>query len=85
MNSPFFRALRERQPHDENLLRTCPLHDHPEVLREVVASSGAHPTHPGAEEVITKFADKMDKYAQEWAKVADPIWEKEYKHKIKKR
>lgn len=85
LNSPFFRALRERQPHDENLLRTCPLHDHPEVLREVVASSGAHPTHPGAEEVITKFADKMDKYAQEWAKVADPIWEKEYKHKIKKR
>jgi MoaA/NifB/PqqE/SkfB family radical SAM enzyme len=81
LDSSFFRALRARQPHDKNLLRTCPVHDHPEVLREVVASTGAHPTHPGAEQVITKLAPQMDAYAKEWAKVADPLWEKQYKKK----
>ncbi len=81
LNSHYFKAFRSRMPFGENLLRPCPLHDHPWAMREVVKEAKAHPTCAGAEYVITDLAHQLDDYAREWKKVADPIWEKEYKRK----
>ncbi len=81
LNSPYFKAFRSKMPFCDNFLRPCPLHDHPWILREVVKETKAHPTYEGAEHVLTDLAPSLDDYAREWKKVADPIWEKEYKRK----
>jgi len=44
LNSTYFKAFRSRMPFGENLLRPCPLHDHPWILREIVKETNAHPT-----------------------------------------
>jgi hypothetical protein len=65
----FFRALRDRQPYHEDLRRPCVLIDAPHVLREVVAETGARPTHPGAESLLTEFAPFLDDYTREFSEV----------------
>ena len=84
LSSPLFRKIRDAQGEHDNLLRPCMLIDHPEVGREIFASEGAYPTHDGADEIFTALADRMDDYAGEYADVADPVWEDEFKdHPVK--
>jgi len=78
LNSPFFRAIRERQPFSDNLLRPCMIIDHPHILRELVTAHAAFPTHPEAEGIITKLADALDQYGAAYGAIADPVWEREY-------
>lgn len=74
--SSFFKAIRKAQPYeDDNLLRPCMIIDHPHVLREIVASQRAHPTHPGAETILEEMAGELDSYALGVKAVYDPIWE----------
>lgn len=79
LQSPFFQSIRDHQPFGCNLLRPCPIIDHPEILRKAVTEHGAYATHPGAESVITDLKDGLDDYAQEMEEVADPDWEEEYR------
>ena len=75
VKSPFFSSIRERQKvNNENPLVPCMIIDHPETLREVVAEHGAHPTHEGAETLITEMADYLDRYAVEYGKLANEAW-----------
>jgi MoaA/NifB/PqqE/SkfB family radical SAM enzyme len=84
LSSPLFRKIRDVQSGHDNLLRPCMLIDHPEAGRELFASEGAYPTHDGADEIFTTLADRMDDYAGEYADVADPVWEDEFKdHPVK--
>jgi MoaA/NifB/PqqE/SkfB family radical SAM enzyme len=69
LGSPFFRAIRSRQPYHKDLRRPCILIDAPAVLREVVAETGAHPTHPGAESILTTYAQALDEYTDAFGKV----------------
>ena len=85
LNSPFMKGIRSRQPYRENLLTPCMIIDSPHVLREVVREYNARPTCEGAEDIITKFADDLDKYAEEYRKYADPAWEKEWKPALEER
>jgi MoaA/NifB/PqqE/SkfB family radical SAM enzyme len=78
LRSPLFQKIRQRQAEHDNLLRPCMLIDHPEVGRELAATPGAYATHPGAEEIFTDLAPRMDEYAGAYAAVADPAWEKEF-------
>ncbi|MFH1486558.1 MAG: radical SAM protein, partial [Chloroflexota bacterium] len=66
------------QPFCYNTLRPCPIVDHPKMLRAVVKSSGAYPTHEGAEDVLTVVADGLDKYAASVADTYAPVWNREY-------
>ena len=52
--------------------------DHPEVGRELYSSAGAYATHEGADEIFTDLAGQMDEYAEAYATIADPAWEKEF-------
>lgn len=78
LNSPLFRHIRSRQPHNSNHLRPCMIIDNPRVMREVIRKTGAYFTHPGAEEIYTVHKERMDAYAARWGRLADRIWREEY-------
>ncbi|MDH7569376.1 MAG: radical SAM protein [Armatimonadota bacterium] len=78
LNSPFFQRIRARQPFSENELRPCMIIDHPHILREIVAESGARSTDGGGETLLVKHAPALDSYAQQYAALADPAWESDY-------
>jgi len=78
VTSPFFMAFRKRQPYSDNLLRPCTIIDNPQILREIVEETGAHPTHDGAETIITTLSKQLDDYAAQWKCYADKAWEEEY-------
>lgn len=80
LNSPFFKAIRSRQPYSPNLLRPCMIIDNPTVLREVVKEGDAHPTHTGAETIVTELATNIDQYAAEYANLADQAWNQAQKN-----
>ncbi|OAT85767.1 radical SAM protein [Desulfotomaculum copahuensis] len=77
--SPLFEAYQKRQPFHGNYLRPCPIIDVPQALREIVAESGAHPTHAGAETVLAgTVACHLDERAAAWGKVADAVWQEKH-------
>jgi MoaA/NifB/PqqE/SkfB family radical SAM enzyme len=78
LESSFFTAFRSRQPCGKNLLRSCFILDHPEVLQEIVNEFRPYPTHPGAEMLVNELHQPLIQYAQEAAKLMDPVWEEEY-------
>jgi MoaA/NifB/PqqE/SkfB family radical SAM enzyme len=78
LNSPLFRHIRSRQPHNQNHLRPCMIIDNPHVMRDVIQKTGARFTHPGAEEIYTVHWDRMDAYAARWGTLADRVWKEEY-------
>jgi MoaA/NifB/PqqE/SkfB family radical SAM enzyme len=84
LESPFFMAFKQRRPYNENLLRPCTIIDNPHILRETVEEGGAHPTHPGAESIITTLASAIDEYAQQYGEIADNAWKEEYEDKTYK-
>ena len=78
LNSPYFKAIRARQPYSDNLLRPCMIIDHPHVLREICARCHPYPTQEGADALITTLAPELDRYACSAAAILDPVWEREY-------
>jgi len=85
LKSPFFRAIRRRQPYGENLLTPCTIIDHPEVLREVVEETGPYPTCPGAKSLLDDpdLAAGLKKYARETRAIFDKVWAEEDKTDFK--
>lgn len=81
LNSPFFKAIRARQPYHKNLLMPCMIIDNPKILREVVKEAGAYPTHDGAETIIKdqKIVKHLDRYSKRYHELTDSVWEKESK------
>ena len=79
--SPFFKAIRESQPYeDDDLLRPCMIIDHPEVLRDLVGKYGARPCHPGLEAMLEgKVAEGLDRYAEELKAIYDPVWDESWR------
>ncbi len=73
LRSPLFSAFQKRQPFCGDHLRPCPIIDVPTALREIVAESGARPTHAAAGEVLQgEVGEHLDKQAAAWAaKVAE--------------
>ena len=78
LQSPFFKAIRARQPYHHNLLRPCMIIDHPTVLRQVCAESNPYPTHLGSEAVVTTLCGALDQYASGVAQELDPQWQSNF-------
>ena len=78
LDSPLFRSIRARQPHNPNHLRPCMIIDNPHVMRELIEETKPYFTHPGAEEIYTKKSHEMDAYAERFAQFADHVWQNEY-------
>lgn len=77
LESDFFKAIQAKQPYSENPLKPCMIIDHPEILREVVAETGAHSTDGTSESLLHEKAEGLDEYAAAYAKFADYAWEHE--------
>lgn len=74
LESPLFAAFQKRQPFSDNFLRPCPIIDVPQALRDIISETGARPTHPGAESILTgTIASYLDRRSEEWGRVADGI------------
>jgi hypothetical protein len=82
LKGDFFRSIRERIPYHPNLLRPCMIIDHPYILRESVAKSGAVPTHPEAQGIVTELADDLDRYGEEYGRLADEVWMEDYQEEV---
>lgn len=76
--SDWMSAFRKAAPFGTNLLRPCPIIDHPHVLRGLVKKFNPHPTHEGAETVITELAEDMDRYSASVKAIYDKVWTEEY-------
>jgi MoaA/NifB/PqqE/SkfB family radical SAM enzyme len=75
--SDFFRDLRRMEPFGKNLLRPCPIIDHPAVMKKVVERNNAYPTHEGAETLINELQPGLHTYAASVRDVLNPVWQNE--------
>ena len=76
MNSPYFKALRAKQPYSDNLFLPCQWIDHPQVSRDMMKEYRLKCTHPGADDPIKdkKVKAAIDKYSKEVNKLYAPVW-----------
>jgi MoaA/NifB/PqqE/SkfB family radical SAM enzyme len=80
LQNPLFKAYQKRQPFGENLMAPCPIIDHPKDLRAIIAESGAHPTHEGAESILEgEIAQSLDNLSAQWQEKSKPIFEQRTK------
>lgn len=81
LNSPYFKAVRRRQPFDDNLYLPCMLIDNPHAFRDIYEEACPSPSHNGAETLVEdeKLKNELDKYAKGVKKVYEKIWEEEDK------
>ena len=80
LQQPLFRAYRDRQPFNKNMLRPCPMLENPGILTQMVKESGAHSTDLEAQETPEHLCSKCVDYAKAWKPVADELWEKTNYH-----
>ena len=73
--SDFFKDLRSMQPFGKNLMRPCPIIDHPSVLKWAVQRNDARPTHEGAESLFDNLESGLHEYAAKVKAKLDPVWE----------
>jgi MoaA/NifB/PqqE/SkfB family radical SAM enzyme len=77
LTSKLFRAIQSRQPYCDNPLRPCMIIDHPHILREVVAESGAVSTDGTSHALLDEKAQGLDEYAQRYGELAEKAWAEE--------
>jgi MoaA/NifB/PqqE/SkfB family radical SAM enzyme len=76
IQNPLFKAYQKRQPFNENHLAPCPMIDNPQILRDIIEESGAHPTHAGAEDVLNgDMAKFLDETSARWNELSRPIFD----------
>jgi len=73
-NSPYFQEIRSRQPYTDNLLLPCMWIDNPQQSREIMAATGAHPTHAGGDVMITDLQEELDLYSSQVEQLYRPVW-----------
>ena len=74
LEQPLFKAYQANQPFNRNLLRPCPMLEHPQFLRQMVKDTGAHSTDMTEPESAEHLTSKCDEYAKDWAPVAEKLW-----------
>ena len=77
-NSPYFKALRAKQPYNDNLYMPCQWIDNPEVSRGLNKELNLHATHKGADDILKdeKVMKNIDKYAKEVNELFGEEWKK---------
>ena len=81
ITSDFFREIRRRQAENTNLLTPCMIIDNPQILRDVVKKFDAKPSQKGGEATVTTLSKDLDKYSENYHKIIDPVWQKEFVEK----
>lgn len=74
LQSPMFMAYHDGQPFNENHLKPCPMLENPQLLRQMVAKTGAHSTDLQSPESADHLCDKCMAYAESWTPTAERLW-----------
>ena len=69
-----FMAYHDGQPFNENHLKPCPMLENPQLLRQMVAKTGAHSTDLQSPESADHLCDKCMAYAENWTPTAERLW-----------
>jgi MoaA/NifB/PqqE/SkfB family radical SAM enzyme len=81
VNSPFFKAIRQEFPYNDNanLKRPCMIIDNPDVLRKLVDQYLVPQGHEHSEDIIhdPKVVAWVDRYAERFKDLTDPVWEQQ--------
>ena len=77
LQQPLFKAYRDGQPFNDNLLRPCPMLENPEKLLEIIKATGAKSTDLEAYESAEHLCAKCKEYAENWKPMAEKLWEEE--------
>lgn len=72
---PLFMAYRRNRPFNKVHLRPCPLLDNPEALAAMIDCSGAHSTDMFQPEDVHDLCAKCHNAADNWAPVAQELWD----------
>ncbi len=75
LKRPLFQAYWKGQPFNDNHLRPCPLLENPDCLRKIIKDTGAKSTDLLAPEDVETLCSRCDRFAAEWAPVAQKLWE----------
>ena len=75
LKRPLFQAYWHGQPFNNNHLRPCPMLENPQCLRKMVNETGAKSTDLLAPEDVDTLCSRCDKFAAEWAPVAQELWD----------
>ena len=81
LKQPIFLKYKEDQPFNGNHLRPCPLLENPQLLRQVVAETGAKSTDMESPENVESLCSKCDDYAAAWKPKAEELWAESQKEK----
>jgi hypothetical protein len=82
LRSPLFMQYHYNQPFNDNHLRPCPLLDNNGSLAEMVDKSGAKSTDLENPEDVHELCRKCKEAADNWAPVADRLWQESLHYKI---
>lgn len=52
--------------------------DNPHIYREIIKETKPYFTHSGAEEIVTKMKEDLDRYAVRFGVLAEKVWREEY-------
>lgn len=74
LRSPIFQAYHDNQPFNDNMLQPCPMLENPDILRQLVAQTGAHSTDLQSPESAEHLCRKCDGYAKCWQPKAQELW-----------
>jgi MoaA/NifB/PqqE/SkfB family radical SAM enzyme len=83
--SPLFMQYHNNQPFNGNHLRPCPLLDNQGRLADMVEKSGAKSTDLQKPENVRDLTAKCKNAAENWAPVADRLWDESTGFRIPKR
>lgn len=75
LKGPLFMEYHKGQPFNRNHLRPCPMLENPQLLREMIERTKAVQTNEESAESAEHLCAKCDRYAEEWADVAEKIWD----------
>ena len=75
LQAPLFMAYHDGQPFNDNMLRSCPMLENPQDLRDMIKRTGAHSSNLEGDETVELLCSRCDKYAKEWKPTADKLWE----------
>ena len=84
LRSPLFQAYHDNQPFNQNMLRPCPMLENPEILRRLVAETGAVNTDYMNTESAEHLCNKCNHYAECWKPKAEELWQAEQAEKADK-
>lgn len=81
LQSPMMMQYHDNAPFSENMLKPCPMLENSGKIIEMVRAAKAHSTDLQSPESAEHLCEKTKVYADNWAPVAEQLWEKRKKEK----